>query len=180
MSAYRRLLQDAGFPAIRILDLAPSYNNYQFVVDSLDRASYRFLRLRGLLSGFYAPARVARGQLAAFAPGLLGALAYSYLVIGGADVTTLLDGEHPFWGETNLRGGVGVHRFACRGMKVGCMLIVEHDGARVSRVVQMGMDSPPPEGPSFVTQIGRRLGSCWTAGPVLSAFGLSVRAYAPS
>lgn len=136
---YKRLFRRAGFPAVRILDLAPSYNDYDVLIDPDDRVSYRFLWQRRLVRSFNPVARSIRHQVARFIPSLLGSLSYAYLVIAGRSVVTPLDSSHSIWTALEPYGiSPGAHRFGCRGQSVGSFAIVSHDGENVCAIVEMG------------------------------------------
>lgn len=138
LGGYRRLFQRAGFPAVRVLDLVSSYNDYDFVVDPSDTATYRFLLGRGLVRPFVRMAGRARRALARMAPALLGQLSYAYLVLAGETATTLLDGDSPLWPAVGASPGLpGRHRFAIKGERPGELAIAAHDGNRLTGLVEL-------------------------------------------
>jgi hypothetical protein len=137
---YHRLLRSAGFPDTRVLDLVSSYNDYDFIVDPTDGASYRFLWTQGLVRSFYSPAAWISRQLVRIGPRLLGEVSYAYIAIGARDAATVLDAEHPFWSEAGRHNiAAGAHRFACRGAEPNQLGVVIHDGRRVSALVEFGL-----------------------------------------
>lgn len=139
-NGYRRLMRASGFGRAVILDLVSSYNDYDFVVDADDVATYKLLWKRGLVHTFYRRAGTARRFTARFTPGLLGQTAYAYLVVAGTSPTTILDAIHPFWVEAAKHGVTpGRYRFACNGSATGCMAILTHDGATVSKLIAFGV-----------------------------------------
>ena len=143
---YHRLMRSAGFADTRVLDLVSSYNDYDFIVDPADGASYRFLWSRRLVRSFYRPAELIRSRLARIAPRMLGEVSYAYLVLGGRDATTVLEASHPFWNAAASWGiPPGPHRFACRGGMAGELAVVIHDGRRVLALVELGRN--PHRGP---------------------------------
>lgn len=136
---YRHLLRSAGFSAIRILDVAPSYNDYDVVIDPTDGPSYRFLWRLGVMRSFNTTSHNIRRQVARVFPRLLGRLSYAYLVIAGDSVATVLDSGHPLWAALQPYGITpGKYRFACRGRSNGSLLIVVHTGQDISTIVEIG------------------------------------------
>ncbi|HEU4700694.1 MAG TPA: class I SAM-dependent methyltransferase [Gemmatimonadales bacterium] len=156
---YERLLHRAGYAHVRVLDLVSSYNDYDFIVDPRDAASYRFLYRHGLVSAFYPPAGRARGWLSHAAPRLLGEVSYAYLVIGSRGGPTALETGHHLWHA--LRGwGIepGRYRFACRGARPNELAIVCHDGTHVRTLVELGDGIADAGRPSLLPErIHRRL-----------------------
>lgn len=139
---YRRLFRQAGFSSVRLLDVTPSYNDYDLVIDTEDAATYRFLWEHGLVRGFNAASRSIRHTASQIFPGLLGGLSYAYIVVAGSDVQTLLDATHPIWGYLGKHGiSHGTHRFGCRGSSVGSFAVVVHDGENISNFVEIGSGS---------------------------------------
>jgi ubiquinone/menaquinone biosynthesis C-methylase UbiE len=157
---YRRLFQRAGFAAVRLLDLAPSYNDYDVIIDPDDRASYRFLWQRRLVRSFNPVSRSIRRQLAWVVPGVLGSLSYAYLVIAGKSVITPLDISHSIWTALEPYGiSPGAHRFGCRGHTAGSFAIVSHDGENVSSIVEIGSRIADTERTTPMPEIMRDLAS---------------------
>ena len=136
---YQRLFRRAGFSDVRVLDVAPSYNDYDVVIDPDDAATYRFLWRRGLLRGFNPTSHSIRRRISGLLPSLLGRLSYAYLVIAGRTVITLLDAAHPLWAALRPYGiSPGTYRFGSRVGSVGQFAIVAHDGENVSAIVAVG------------------------------------------
>jgi SAM-dependent methyltransferase len=135
---YVRLVRAGGFAEARVLDLISSYNDYDFVLQLGDTASYRLLWRRRAVRTFFSRAGAARRALALLRPSALGAFGYAYLVVGGADARTVLDDTHPFWAIA-ARHGVrpGHARFACKGTAVGSMAIVTHDERQIETVLEL-------------------------------------------
>ena len=156
---YQRLIREAGFESLVIFDLVASYNDYDFVLDPADTASYRLLYGSGWVRHFYEPAGRMRDWLGKFQPGLLGGLAYAYLVIGGKSVTTALDPSHEVWKAAG-RFGIepGPHRFACQGAGVGSLAVVSHDGQAPRALLELGVRSAnePLGGSILPGALGRR------------------------
>lgn len=137
---YRRLMRDAGYDRVRVLDLISSYNDYDFIVDVHDRASYRFLFQRRGVRAFFPLAGQVRGYLAPRLPGLLSRVGYANLVIAGDETTMILDEAHPLWEATRAAGGrPGIARFACQGCAPGQVALVAHDGTAVLSVVELSL-----------------------------------------
>jgi hypothetical protein len=135
LSAYRALFSAAGFQNARVLDLAPSYNDYDFILDARDGPSYRLLWGHGLMRSFLPGTGPLRRRLAAVHPALLGRLSYAYLVIG-ADGPLLIDLEHPIW--TQLRGigfDAGAGRFAADVTEPGTLAVLTHSQGRLDGAV---------------------------------------------
>ena len=142
-AGYRRLLKDAGYPRVRILDLVSSYNDYGFVVDTGDAATYRLLWDLGLVRTFFPRAGRLRRAISRRLPKTLGAFAYAYLVLAGVDVATVLDDGHRFWiRAANYGASAGVSRFACQNPSVGALTIVAHDGKRVVSALELSTKTP--------------------------------------
>lgn len=138
LSGYRRLFQQAGFPAVRVLDLVSSYNDYDFVVDPGDRATYRFLLGRGLVRPFVRLAGRARSALVRMAPALIGQLSYAYLVLAGETAETLLDPDSAIWPVVGASPGLpGRYRFGIKGERPGELAIASHDGKNVTGLVEL-------------------------------------------
>lgn len=157
---YRRLFHRAGFPAVRVLDLAPSYNDYDVVLDPHDRVSYRFLWQRGLVRSFNPIARSIRRQAARFVPGLLGSVSYAYLVIAGKSVATPLDASHSIWAALETYGiSPGAHRFGCRGRSVGSFAVIAHDGGNVCTIVEIGSRVVDTPGATLMPDVFREFAS---------------------
>jgi ubiquinone/menaquinone biosynthesis C-methylase UbiE len=139
---YMDLVRRAGFAQAAVLDLVSSYNDYDFVLRLGDTPSYDLLWRRGAVRTFYKRAGSARRAVAKAWPGALGAFGYAYLVLGGADVVTVLDEAHPIWAVAARHGiGPGRTRFACKGTSVGTMVIATHDGTRVESLIEIGVNS---------------------------------------
>lgn len=157
---YKRLFRRAGFPTVRLLDLAPSYNDYDVVVDPYDRASYRFLWQRRLVRSFNPVSRFIRYLAARIVPGLLGKVNYAYLVIAGKSVVTLLDVSHPIWAALQHCGiSPGAYRFGCRGRSAGSFAIVTHDGEDICALVEIGSPTTDQERGGRVPETIRQLAS---------------------
>jgi hypothetical protein len=143
-AGYRHLLREAGYPHVRICDLVSSYNDYDFVVDPADGATYRLLWNLGLVRTFSARAGSVRRSISRRLPRTLGSFAYAYLVLGGADVTTVLDSDHRFWKQAAEHGLLpGTSRFACQGSGVGALTIVSHDGERILGALELVTGTKP-------------------------------------
>jgi SAM-dependent methyltransferase len=137
-AGYRHLLHDAGYPRVRIFDLVSSYNDYDFVVDPGDAATYRLLWDLGLVRTFSTRAGNVRRSISRRWPKTLGAFAYAYLVLGGDDVGTVLDAGHRFWKRAASYGAsAGASRFACQSPSVGALTIVAHDAKRVVSALEL-------------------------------------------
>lgn len=136
---YHRLLRSVDLADTRVLDLVSSYNDYDFILDPCDGASYRLLWARDLVRSFYRPAERIRRVVARWAPRLLGELSYAYLALGGRNVTTLLDRNFSFW-RAAARWGLtaGRHRFAVRGAEPNEIAVVTHDGEQITGLVEFG------------------------------------------
>ncbi len=181
---YMGLVRRSGFVRSAVLDLVSSYNDYDWVLRLGDTPSYDFLWRRGAVRTFYKRAGSARQAVAKAWPGALGAFGYAYLVLGGADVTTVLDEAHPIWAAAARHGiGPGRTRFACKGMAVGTMLVVTHDGTRLESLLEIGVQSASADGaaPSLSTHVMTSLGLDPKI-PTRAAWqmeGTDVRAYGP-
>lgn len=158
-AGYRRLLGAAGFERVRVLDLVSSYNDYDFILDTGDSASYQLLARAGAIRAFYAPAGKLRQLLADRAPSVLAGLAYAYLVVGGASAITLLDAEHPLWARAGQAGlGPGRFRLACQGTAPGQLGLLTHDGREVTGLLELGTTLPgEPDGSTLRTPARARL-----------------------
>ncbi|MDP9203237.1 MAG: class I SAM-dependent methyltransferase [Gemmatimonadota bacterium] len=64
---YVKLALKAGFERARVFDLVSSYNDYDYVIDTHDAASYRFLWSRDAVRTFYRRAGSARRAIATLA-----------------------------------------------------------------------------------------------------------------
>ena len=176
-NGYVRLLLDGGFSQVRVLDLVSSYNDYDFVVDYRDGATYRFLWNLGLVRSFHRRAGTVRHLVARLAPSLLGKVAYAYLLLAGEQVTTVLDESHPVWNHHSLRGQPMTRfRFACMGTRVGSMVVIGHDGEKASMALELGVEEnlhPSDEiGLSYdmANQLlpGAHLAGTWSSGRTLA------------
>ena len=135
---YRELFKKAGFRQVRIFDLISSYNDYDYVVDTLDTASYEFLYNRKLIRHFYPRAGMVRFIVRKINPGLLKMFSYAYLVVGGKSVLSVLDDEHEIWKIAKECGmDIGSARFACRGKEQGTMVIICHEDNRVVMILEL-------------------------------------------
>jgi SAM-dependent methyltransferase len=157
---YARLGRSAGFPAVRLFDLISSYNDYDFIVDMRDAASYRLLWQRKAVRTFYPRAGKVRRTLSRLWSSMLGKVAYAYLLFMGSEVVTLLDEAHPVW-----RSPVGTHapgpfRFAVNGSVIPSLAIVSHDGSVIRSVVEVGigLDGPPDSFVCLPENIAQALG----------------------
>lgn len=134
------LFRSAGFKSVIVLDLVSSYNDYDFVVSTSDRLSYRFLHRHQLVRSFLPIAGHVRSVLGGLCPSVLGGLSYAYLVLAGNEVSTFLDLEHPVWGVAKQQGvPSGAARFACQSQKPGSIFIVTHDGSAIQGMVEIGI-----------------------------------------
>jgi len=179
-AGYRRLFREAGFGSVRLLDLMPSYNDYDFVLDPLDGASYRLLAIRGLQRAFHGPSGRVRQALARRRPATLGALAYAYLVVGGRATRTLLDAAHPFW-EAAAHAGVSSEgfRFACQGREPGQLALVVHDGESVRALVELGVNLTDAAPPVISERLRARLAGPLQPGAHFRWNGLGCRVWQP-
>ena len=135
---YRKLLREAGFGSIRIFDLVSSYNDYDFVVDVSDAATYRLLWNLRLVRSFSVRAGVMRRFIAKRFAKFLGAFAYAFLILAGSDESTLLDSSHRFWKRAATYGiSSGRSRFACQSVAVGGVTVLAHDGERVVSALEI-------------------------------------------
>ena len=135
---YRRLLHDAGFSSVRLFDLISSYNDYDFIVETRDAASYRFLYRNQLVRPFFGLAGRARRILGRLSPGALSEVSYAYLVLGGQATMTILDPAHPVWHSLAPAGAdPGRFRFAVPGQGPAQLVIVCHDGERATALVEI-------------------------------------------
>jgi 2-polyprenyl-3-methyl-5-hydroxy-6-metoxy-1,4-benzoquinol methylase len=162
-TGYRKLLAAAGFESVGVFDLVASYNDYDFVVDPADVASYRLLYGSGAVRHFYAAAGRARDWLGRAHPSWLAGLAYAYLVIGGESVSTALDPSHEVWKAAGVFGlDPGRHRFGCCGRAVGTMAVVAHDGRSLRCLLEI---APPGAGePLGGAILPGSLGRRWSTG----------------
>jgi hypothetical protein len=167
-----------------VLDLVSSYNDYDFVLRLGDTASYDLLWRRGAVRTFYKRAGLARRAVAKAWPRALGAFGYAYLVLGGADVATVLDEAHPIWAVAGRHGiRPGRTRFACKGTAAGTMVVATHDGTRLESLLEIGVRDGSPESlaPSLSDHVVTSLGldpkiplrAAWQMGDT------DVRAYGP-
>lgn len=129
---YGRLFRAAGFETVSVLDLVSSYNDWDFVVNPHDAASYRFLWNAGWVRSFFRGTESIRRRLSRSAPHMLGHLGYAYLVLGGS-VVTLLDTGHPLW--QTLPVPPGAHRFAFRLREPAAVGVLTHDGSAPGHAV---------------------------------------------
>ncbi len=135
---YQDLFRKAGFQQIKIFDLISSYNDYDYVVNTLDTASYEFLYDHKLIKSFYSPAGIARSIVRKINPSILKEVSYAYLVVGGKSVLSVLDDEHEIWKISKEYGlDIGSARFACRGNKPGTMVIICHENNHVVMIVEL-------------------------------------------
>jgi len=142
---YRRLFLDSGFQRVRVFDLVSSYNDYDYVLDTQDAVSYRFLFQQNRVRPFFGLAGRTRRLVGRAWPGLLGELSYAYLVIGGQSVRTILDTDHELWRLIASTGAQpGKYRFACQGMEAGQLAVVSHDGERISGMVELSARREEP------------------------------------
>jgi hypothetical protein len=88
-NSYRRLFRAAGFESARVFDLISSYNDYDFVVDVDDVASYRFLFQQDRVRAFFRLAGRVRQTLSRIWPAALPRVGYANLVVGGATTSTI-------------------------------------------------------------------------------------------
>lgn len=144
---YRRLFTDAGFGQVRVLDLISSYNDYDYIVDLDDRASYRLLYQRDGVRSFYSLAGSVREFVAPRWPRLASRVGYANLIIAGRETSTILDPGHRFWHIAAESGASpGEARFACQGTDAGQVAVVAHDGKDVTCVVELGADRAQENG----------------------------------
>jgi len=143
---YHALLRDAGFTRTRVLDLAPSYNDYDFVIAPEDGATYRLLWRNGWMRSFAPGTGAVRGRLARHRAERLGGVAYAYLALGGTDATAL-DPGHPLWAAVAPLGAApGGARFGAALSCPGAMAVVTHEGGAVSGLVVLArpvLDASP-------------------------------------
>jgi ubiquinone/menaquinone biosynthesis C-methylase UbiE len=181
---YMDLVRRSGFARAAVLDLVSSYNDYDFVLRLGDTPSYDLLWRRSAVRTFYKRAGSARRAVAKAWPGALGAFGYAYLVLGGADVATVLDEAHPIWTVAARHGvGPGRARFACKGTAVGTMVVATHNGTRLESLLEIGVRDGSPENlaPSLSDHVVTSLGLDRKI-PLRAAWqmdGTSVRAYGP-
>jgi SAM-dependent methyltransferase len=134
-ASYPVLFGSAGWSPVRLLDLAPSYNDYDFVIDPADRASYALLWGRGWMRSFVRPAGMVRRLLAALRPAVLGDLSYAYLVLAGR-TPMALDQDFELWRILERAGfDPGASRFGADTLQVGTAAVVTHREGRIGGVV---------------------------------------------
>jgi SAM-dependent methyltransferase len=172
---YLSLGRRAGFPEVRIFDLVSSYNDYDFILDVRDAASYRLLWKRLAVRSFYPRARTVRSALSRIWAGALGKVSYAYLLLMGDRVVTLMDKEHPQWQTGSGRAHVpGPFRFAVKGTLTPSIAIVSHDGDTLRSVIEVGLGlEESGRGfaclpPAIADALGARaaLAECWSANGV--------------
>jgi hypothetical protein len=186
-AGYRRLLRAAGFSSVRVYDLVSSYNDYDFIVEPSDAATYRLLWRAGLVRTFYARAGRVRRLIATRWPGMLGGFGYAFLLFGAAASRTLLDADHEVWARAADAGvPAGRARFACQGSRVGSLLLVSHDGGRVVGAVEVGIE-PRHDGTAASASessptgfAGDGFGLSWTLAGGWREGGLTFRAWRPA
>ena len=177
---YRRLFLDSGFQRVRVFDLVSSYNDYDYVLDTQDTVSYRFLFQQNRVRPFFGLAGRTRKLVGRAWPGLLGELSYAYLVIGGQSVRTILDADHELWRLIASTGAdPGKYRFACQGVEAGQLAVVSHDGERVSGMVELNARSEEPSTQPSV--LPPRVNSAIAAGlrraGTIESHGLKIRVH---
>lgn len=180
--SYRRLLRDAGFPSARVFDLISSYNDYDFVVDVDDVATYGFLFQQDRVRAFYRLAGRVRRALRQTWPNALRRVGYANLVIGGATVSTILDATHPLWQAVASTGATpGRYRFGCQGEAAGQLTVVSHDGARVTGMVELGTTLPTDDGlVSIPARVHGLFGSGLRPAARLQVGGVECRVHLPT
>ena len=142
VEGYRRLFTTAGFETVRVFDLISSYNDYDFVVDSGDAESYRFIFANGLNRSFFKPTRIRRA-VGRFAPRVLGKVAYAFLVVGGRLGQTALGTTHGVWGLARRLGlRVGRARFALNPRTPGRIQVIAHDGTLPETLLELWPNRP--------------------------------------
>jgi SAM-dependent methyltransferase len=178
-AGYVALARDAGFARARVLDLVSSYNDYDYVVDTRDAASYRLLWSRDAIRTFYRRAGLARRAIATVRSSALGRFGYAYLLLAGQSPLTVLDLTHPFWATARSKGiDAGLARFACKGTAVGTMVLVTHDGRRPEWIIEFGVGLLRSITPTkMCQQIHNSLAASTEAGPAWSTGGVDVRAH---
>ncbi|HEX5387027.1 MAG TPA: hypothetical protein VFW66_10030, partial [Gemmatimonadales bacterium] len=140
---YAALVRSAGFRNTRVLDLAPSYNDYDFIMDPRDRASYALLWRSRWTRAFAPGTGAVRRWLARARPSWLGHLGYAYLVIGG-ETDVVLDATHPLWNTVRELGlEPGNSRFAASLTGPGTIAILTHDGRRPTGLVTLSPEALP-------------------------------------
>lgn len=175
-AGYHRLFGMAGFKHVRLLDLISSYNDYDFVVSTDDTLSYRFLHGHGFVRSFYRPAAKLRRFVGRIRANWLGRLSYSYLVLAGPSVCTVLNESHPVWdiaASWGLRPAAA--RFACKREAVGGMTVVTHDGNTIGGVLQLSANADDsgaaPELPAHLMRPPLRLvGSTVVGGRLIQGY----------
>jgi SAM-dependent methyltransferase len=139
-TGYVALFRKAGFSTPRILDLVPSYNDYDFIVEPTDAATYRFLWSRNWVRSFARWTGSVRARLALRQPRWLGSLSYAYLVLG-IDQPTLLEPSHPLWEQFAGQGlDVGAARFAATTNRPGVLTVVTHKDERIVGVLRLARE----------------------------------------
>lgn len=181
-AGYERLIRSAGFAQVQVLDLVSSYNDYDFVVTPGDAATYQLLWSRKLVRTFYNRAGSARRLAARATPRLLGETSYAYLVLAGASVQTVLDARHSLWAEARSRGvDDGVYRFGCNGARTGTMVLVTHDGNRITGLLALNGGSSPVPGSDIAACLPPHLGNSIVANAIPGATwttnGVAVRSF---
>lgn len=157
LSGYEALFREAGFPRVRVFDLVSSYNDYDFVLDARDTASYRLLYRNDLVRGFHPHARALRALLGRRVPSWLGRIPYAYLVVAGQSPTSALDPDHAVWKVTSRWGlDAGSARFACKGSQTGCMAVITHGSEGVCGLLELSVSSTdPPLGAAMLPALAR-------------------------
>ncbi len=136
-AGYEALFREAGWDRVRVLDLAPSYNDYDFVIDAADGSTYALLWRHGLVRSFVAGTGPVRQRLAALQPRWLGLLSYAYLVLAGT-TTCVLDASHGLWSVLQRAGlEPGEARFAADMLRPGAVAIVTHAAGSIRGVAVM-------------------------------------------
>lgn len=137
---YEHLFRRVGFPSVRTLETVSSYNDYDFVLDTQDSASYALLWRHECVRGFYPRAHTWRWFLGRVLPGALNRVAYAYAVVGGPADRLLLDASHEIWAQARELGAdPGTSRFGCQYNCAGCVVLVAHDGERVTAIIEVGL-----------------------------------------
>jgi SAM-dependent methyltransferase len=134
-AGYEALFREAGFPEVRVLDLISSYNDYDFIVDPSDAATYRLLWGRGWVRSFGPGTSGVRSRLAAARPAWLGQLAYAYLVLGGTQ-PSVLEPAHGLWGALGSLGvDPGDARFGVNLTEAGAAAVATHADGELRELV---------------------------------------------
>jgi SAM-dependent methyltransferase len=143
LSGYEALLHEAGLTDVHVLDLLPSYNDYDFVVDPRDAATYELLWRHRWVRSFAPGTAAVRGRLAARRPHWLGRLAYAYLVLGGTR-ESILAAEHGLWAAlTPLGIEPGDSRFAVNLGEAGSMAVATHSRGELQSMVFLSRQPSP-------------------------------------